>query len=112
MKSSSQNSVTPRTDARGAFSWPRSSTRRILPEIVLGRSANSTRRIRLYGATRSRQNAMIDCASSPDGERPAASSTYALGTASRSGSGDGTTAASATASCSISTLSSSNGEMR
>ena len=42
--------------------------------------------------------------------RPA--STYALGTASRSGSGDGTTAASATASCSISTLSSSNGLIR
>ena len=43
---------------------------------------------------------------------PAASTTYAFGTASRRGSGDGTTAASATASCSISTLSSSNGEMR
>src|SRR5882757_6971546 len=35
-------------------SWPRSCTRRILPEIVLGSSANSSRRIRLYGASCSR----------------------------------------------------------
>ena len=46
-KSSSQNSVTPRTGSVRVVSWPRSSTRRILPEIVLGRSANSIRRIRL-----------------------------------------------------------------
>ena len=58
-KSSSQNSVTPR--GPGAASPPcrlvscaRSSTRRILPEIVFGRSENSSRRTRLYGASRSR----------------------------------------------------------
>ena len=43
------------------------------------------------------------------GSQPAASTTYAFGTASRSGSGAGTTAASATASCSSRALSSSNG---
>ena len=75
VKSSSQNSVTPRADEGRDVSRPRSSTRRILPEIVLGRSPNSTRRIRLYGATRSRQKAMIDCASSGEATRPAASST-------------------------------------
>ena len=36
------------------LSRPRSSTRRILPEIVFGRSANSMRRRRLYGARCSR----------------------------------------------------------
>ena len=36
----------------------------------------------------------------------------AFGTERRIGSGDGTTAASATAGCSMSTLSSSNGEIR
>ena len=46
VKSSSQNSVRPRV-SRLSDSWARSSTRRILPEMVLGRSANSTRRIRL-----------------------------------------------------------------
>jgi len=49
---------------------------------------------------------------SADGSALATRVTYALGTASRSGSGEGTTAASATASCSMSTLSSSNGEIR
>ncbi len=46
VKSSSQNSMMPRP-ARASASWARSSTRRILPEMVLGRSPNSTRRIRL-----------------------------------------------------------------
>ena len=46
-KSSSQNSVVPRGEDGRAVSWSRSSTRRILPEMVLGRSANSIRRIRL-----------------------------------------------------------------
>jgi len=45
-KSSSQNSVTPRP-SRGPASWARSSTRRILPEMVLGSSENSMRRMRL-----------------------------------------------------------------
>jgi high-affinity nickel-transport protein len=47
VKSSSQNSVTPRGDSWRTVSWSRSSTRRILPEIVFGRSPNSIRRIRL-----------------------------------------------------------------
>ena len=42
VKSSSQNSVTPRADDGRDVSRPRSSTRRILPEIVLGRSPNSS----------------------------------------------------------------------
>src|SRR5271157_3587166 len=81
VKSSSQNSVGPRGELGlvgeevRVCSWARSSTRRILPEIVLGRSPNSSRRIRLYGATRSRQNAMMDWASSPDGDQSAASRT-------------------------------------
>ena len=44
-KSSSRNSVAGRSP--DSFSRPRSSTRRILPEIVFGSSANSSRRIRL-----------------------------------------------------------------
>ena len=40
--------------ARAAASSSRSSTRRILPEMVFGSSANSSRRTRLYGASRSR----------------------------------------------------------
>ena len=43
---SSRNSIALRAPLAGRlFSWPRSSTRRILPEMVLGRSANSMRRI-------------------------------------------------------------------
>ena len=43
---SSRNSMALRGPLAGRpFSWPRSSTRRILPEMVLGRSANSMRRI-------------------------------------------------------------------
>ena len=55
-KSDSQNSrslartVTSAPVPWAWFSRPRSSTRRILPEIVFGSSANSSRRIRLYGA--------------------------------------------------------------
>src|SRR5260370_5843285 len=94
-KSSSQNSVTLRAEgSRRAVSWLRSSTRRILPEIVLGRSANSMRRIRLYGATRSHHNAMLALASSGDGSLAAVSKIDAFGTANRAGAGDGTTAAS------------------
>ena len=52
-KSSSQNSVSPRLSPGRPASCSRSSTRRILPEIVFGRSANSSRRTRLYGASRS-----------------------------------------------------------
>ena len=80
--------------------------------MVLGSSANSIRRIRLYGASRARPNARMDLATSADGSRPGARLMYAFGTDSRTGSGAGTTAASATASCSMSTLSSSNGEIR
>jgi len=51
-KSSSQNSVTPRAPGGASppcrsVSWARSSTRRILPEIVFGRSENSSLRTRL-----------------------------------------------------------------
>ena len=54
-KSCSRNSLPPRVPslARACSVW-RSSTRRILPEIVFGRSANSMRRTRLNGANRSR----------------------------------------------------------
>ena len=54
----------------------------------------------------------MSCAVAASGSWPGASTTYALGTASRVGSGEGTTAASATAGCSISTDSSSNGLIR
>ncbi len=111
-KSSSQNSAGPRPPPGRPFSRSRSSTRRILPEMVFGRSANSSRLMRLYGASRSLAYARIARAVSASGSWPGARITNALGTASRSGSGEGTTAASATASCSISTLSSSNGEIR
>ena len=45
--------------ACSSVSRPRSSTRRIFPEIVLGSAANSRRRIRLYGARLSRANSRI-----------------------------------------------------
>ena len=89
----------------------RSSIRRILPETVFGSSANSRRRMRLYGARTARECAKSTFAVSGPGSQPSASTTYAFGTASRSGSGAGTTAASATASCSSRALSSSNGEI-
>ena len=57
-RSSSQNSAADRSPAPSgcrACSDSRSSTRRIFPEIVFGSSANSIRRIRLYGARFSRQ---------------------------------------------------------
>lgn len=85
--------------------------RRIFPETVLGSSPNSIRRMRLYGARTARECSNSTFAVSGPGSQPAASTMYALGTASRSGSGAGTTAASATASCSRSALSSSNGEI-
>ena len=113
-RSSSQNSVTPRGGSgRRSVSWARSSTRRILPEIVLGRSANSIRRIRLYGATRSRaerhdRQRQLTGRLAPGGQHH-----VRLGHGQPdAGRATGTTAASATASCSISTLSSSNGEIR
>ena len=65
--------------------------------------------MRWKGARCSRQYVMIDSAVSRVGSCPATSTTYALGTASRTGSGAGTTAASATAGCSISTDSNSKG---
>jgi hypothetical protein len=93
------------------FSRVRRSTRRILPEIVLGSSANSIRRMRWYGARLRRTWAKIASAVARSFAHPGAKLMYALGTASRVGSGAGTTAASATAGCSMSTLSSSNGEI-
>ena len=57
----------------------RSSIRRILPETVLGSSANSSRRTRLYGASTARECAKIALAVSPSGSQPSASTTYAFG---------------------------------
>src|SRR5579872_2906452 len=112
-KSSSQNSLGERVPAaRSAASFRRSSTRRILPEMVLGSSANSMRRIRLKGERWARAWARIEAAVARSPFTPGASAIKALGTASRIGSGEGTTAASTTASCSMSTLSSSNGLIR
>ena len=56
VRSSSQNSALWRPSVRSRLrSAPRNSTRRILPLMVLGSSANSIRRIRLNGASRPRQ---------------------------------------------------------
>ena len=57
----------------------RSSTRRILPEMVFGSSANSMRRMRLYGASRRRRNRKISSASSRPGSRPGFRMTNAFG---------------------------------
>src|SRR5262249_26512203 len=55
--SSSLNSSTPLSPlACLSFSSARSWTRRILPEMVLGRSQNSTHRMRLKGERRARAN--------------------------------------------------------
>ena len=55
IKSSSQYSPARRAvPCARSISIRRSSTRRILPEMVLGRAANSRRRMRLKGDTRSR----------------------------------------------------------
>lgn len=89
----------------------RSSILRIFPETVLGSSANSSRRMRLYGARTDLECSNSTLAVSGPGSQPSASTTYAFGTDSRTGSGAGTTAASATASCSSRALSSSNGEI-
>ena len=72
-KSSSQNSRGPRPapSARFCRSAPRSSTRRILPEIVFGNSANSSRRTRLNGARCARRWRKIDSAVSRSGRCPA-----------------------------------------
>src|SRR5690606_25779882 len=67
------------------ISRSRSSIRRILPEIVLGSSANSRPRTRLYGARCSRAWRRIDSAVAASGTCPEASTTYALGTESRIG---------------------------
>ena len=69
--------------------------------MVFGSSANSSRRIRLYGASRSRAKVEDGAGGVRVGLVPGASATNAFGTASRTGSGLGTTAASATAACSM-----------
>ena len=97
-KSSSQNSAGLRSFAarRAASPW-RSSTRRILPEIVFGNSANSIRRTRLKGDSRARRCRRSTARSRGPARGRRASATNAFGTARRIGSGEGTTAASATA---------------
>src|SRR5580658_8930821 len=112
-KSSSRNSLAARRPSFASRSsvW-RSSTRRIFPEMVFGRSENSSRRTRLNGASRSRRWRKIDSAVARLAVTPVASTRYAFGTAMRLASGAGTTAASAIAGCSISVLSSSNGLIR
>src|SRR6185312_1672782 len=73
-KSSSQNSSEPRwSPCRFAASARRSSTRRIFPEMVFGRSANSRRRTRLNGATAARQCRNMESAVARSGVWPAAS---------------------------------------
>ena len=91
----------------------RSSTRRILPEIVFGSSANSSRRIALVrreALAAVAQDRARGVARRLAARRPARRTPWAPRAA--AGRATGTTAASATASCSISTLSSSNGRMR
>ena len=85
-KSSSRNSPSGRA---GCSSRCRSSTRRILPETVLGSVPNSSRRTRLNGDRWSRQYRRMSRAVSSLASHPAARVTYALGTAWRSGSGAG-----------------------
>ena len=77
---------------------PRSSTRRIFPEIVFGSSANSSRRIRLYGRqllAREREDRRAPSPRWARGRGPARRTPWAPPGA--AGPGAGTTAASATA---------------
>ena len=74
---SSRHSVPSGAPPRRASSSsrPRSSTRRILPEIVFGSSENSRRRIRCHGARCSRQWARMLRAVSASGDQPSARTT-------------------------------------
>src|SRR5699024_9594962 len=78
-KSESANSVvaffSPPSSAWISFSRFLKSTRRILPDTVLGNSKNSRRRIRLYGASPSRQCLRMDSAVSAFGSYPLLSAT-------------------------------------
>lgn len=112
-KSSSQYSRSRRTvKSDRAASDCRNSARRIFPEIVFGKSENSSRRIRLNGETRVFTKSNIDFAVAALAEAFDASAMKAFGTDRRMESGLGTTAASATLGCSISTLSNSKGLIR
>src|SRR5262249_32677601 len=94
INSSSRCSFSPRAPlAARSTSSARNCTRRILPELVFGNSANSRRRIRRNGATRSRMYRKISAARSDDGAWSGRVTTNALGTTPRIGSGVGTTAA-------------------
>ena len=91
----------------------RSSTRRILPEMVLGSSStNSISRGYLYGALTRLQWSCNSSTSAYEPAWPGARITNALTIWPRSGSGLPTTAASATATCSTRADSTSNGPMR
>ena len=110
-KSSSRHSEVMRSPAEcAASSRVRSSTRRILPEVVFGSSrtrpcARACRPEVPYARGRGFR------ALSPQRRQHAAGrETYALVTSRRMSSGHPTTAASATKSCSSSTLSTSNGD--
>src|SRR5207247_3392368 len=87
-KSSSKNSSGEQDPlARSCCSRVRNSIRRIFPEIVFGNSANSRRRIRLYGARVFREWLKMSRATSGEGKYPAAKTTNAFGTVWRLGCG-------------------------